>query len=106
MENGRQWFKKGLTVVFGLMFGLSMGQAQANMKEMKAYKEAYPDTKPKCIDCHSVAMPKKGDGEGSLNAYGKAVVAEAKKAAAEAAEVTAETFKAVGKIEDFKGETK
>lgn len=77
--------------------------AQADMKEMKTYKEAFPDVKVKCVDCHKDAMPKKDDGMHDVNAYGEAVIAEAKKAAAQDdAKPTVETYKSVGKIEDFK----
>jgi hypothetical protein len=70
-----------------------------------------------------VALPKKDDGQHENNDYGKAVIAEAQKedaaatvkeeakeaaneAAKESAEkefkITADTYKKVGKIEDFK----
>lgn len=101
--------------VSGLMAGVAMvsmifaGAAQADMKEMKKYKEAIPGATVKCIDCHTDAMPKKDDGKHELNEYGKAVMTEAKveaeaAKAAEAAEVepTVETYKKVGAIADFK----
>jgi len=34
----------------------------ADMSQIKAYKENYPDAHPKCIDCHVDKMPKKDDG--------------------------------------------
>ena len=77
--------------------------ARADMKEMKIYKETYPGAKVKCVDCHADAMPKKDDGKHELNAYGKAVIDEAKKEAAkDAVHSTTETYKKVGKVEDFK----
>ena len=77
--------------IFTLLF-LSCGvQAQASMKELKAYKEAFPDAKAKCANCHVAAMPKKGAA--TLNAYGQAAMA---------ANPNAETFKKLGKAEDFK----
>ncbi len=76
--------------------------AKADLKEIKNYKEAYPETKPKCIDCHVDAMPKKDDGKHELNAYGTAVIAEAKKDAAADTKSTPATYTKVGKIEDFK----
>ena len=74
--------------------------AHANMTQIKAYKDAYADSKPKCIDCHVDKMPKKDDGAHELNDYGKAVVKAAKDAKLDKA--TADTYKSVGKIEDFK----
>jgi len=67
--------------------------AQANMAQIKAYKDAYPDTKPKCIDCHVDKMPKKDDGAHELNDYGKSVAK-----AAGAVKPTADAYKKVGPI--------
>ena len=64
--------------------------AYANVKQIKAYKEAFPDEKPKCSHCHVSEKPKKEDGEHDLNAYGK-------KAKELKAEPDAETYKAIGK---------
>ena len=72
--------------------------AQANMTQIKAYKEAFADAKPKCIDCHVDKMPKK-DGAHDPNDYGKAVLTAAKAAGVESP--TADTYKKVGTIEDF-----
>ena len=83
-----------MAAVCGLVFS---GKAQANLNMIKEYKIAYPDTKLKCIDCHTAALPKKDDGQHDWNDYGLAV----KKAAGDQ-KPTADTFKAVGKIEDFK----
>lgn len=71
--------------------------AHADIKQIKAYKEAFPESKPKCIECHVDEKPKKDDGAHEANDYGKAVVA-----AAGAEEPTADAYKTVGKIEDFK----
>ncbi len=71
--------------------------AQANLTQLKAYKEAYPDTHPKCVDCHVDKMPKKEDGQHDPNDYGKAVIK-----AAGTEKPTVDTYKKVGKIEDFK----
>ena len=100
-----------LIVTVGVVF-LS-ATAQADIKQIKAYKEAFPEAKLKCIDCHVTALPKKEDGQHENNDYGKAVLVEAQKEAAkveaakeEAAEEevkpTADTYKTVGKIEEFK----
>jgi hypothetical protein len=85
--------KKGMILFIGLAVVLGMATAQANMKEMKVYKEAFPDAKIKCIDCHVDAMPKKDAGKHDLNAYGKAIVKS---------EVTVDMFKKLGTVEDFK----
>lgn len=69
--------------------------AQADIKEIKKYKEAFPESKPKCIECHATEKPKKDDGQHEVNDYGKAVIEKSK-------ETTADTYKEVGKIEDFK----
>ena len=76
---------------------LITASAYAGIRQIKAYKEAFPDAKPKCIDCHVDQFPKKDDGQHDLNDYGKVVV----KAAGGEVPV-ADTYKTVGKIEDFK----
>lgn len=76
-----------LTILF-VLFALT--PAWANIKQLKAYKEAYPDEKPTCSHCHVAEKPKKADGEHDLNDYGKKVVAI--KAAP-----TAEDYKTAGK---------
>ena len=100
--------KKVMVFLMGVVFLSWMAPAQASLKEVKTYKEAFPEAKPKCIGCHMTAMPKKDDGQHELNDYGQAVMAEAQKEAAakeaaqEEVKPTADTYKAVGKIEDFK----
>jgi len=79
-------------IVFSLISLSCASQAHADMKDMKAYKEAFPDSKVKCITCHTVAIPQKGFKD--LNAYGEAAMA--------AASSTAETYRKLGKAEDFK----
>lgn len=88
-----------LTVILatGLVFALGSIYAKADLKQIKAYKEAFADAKPKCIECHVDEKPKKDDGQHEANDYGKAVVK-----AAGTEKPTAETYKTVGKIEDFK----
>ncbi|MEI8012580.1 MAG: hypothetical protein WCI27_08930 [Candidatus Omnitrophota bacterium] len=76
--------------------------ARADIAEIKKYKEAFPETKLKCIDCHVDAMPKKDEGAHAWNDYGLAVIAQAKKDAVKEGEPTVETYSHVGKIEDFK----
>ena len=89
------------TITFGIisMFILWAVPAHADLSQIKAYKETYPDAKPKCIDCHVDKMPKKDDGQHDNNDYGKAAVAAAKKAGLD--KPTADTYKALGSIEDF-----
>ena len=63
--------------------------ASADMKQLKAYKDAFPEESAKCTNCHTATMPKK-DGDHAMNAYGQKVVAIS-------ATPTAETYKAAGK---------
>ena len=76
-----------LSFIFALVLVLP---ASANVKMIKAYKEAYPDEKPKCQHCHVDEKPKKEDGKHDMNAYGKKVMEIAK-------EPTAETYRKAGK---------
>lgn len=64
--------------------------AWADIKQVKIYKEAFPEEKPKCACCHTDKMPKKDDGKHDLNDYGKKVKALAN-------EPTAENYQAAGK---------
>jgi len=86
-------------IISGIALGalLMSTYAFAALRDIKAYKEIYPDAKLKCSDCHALEHPKKEDGQHDLNDYGKAVVK-----AAGTAIPTAEVYKTVGKIEDFK----
>lgn len=68
--------------------------SRADIAQIKVYKEAYPDSKPKCIDCHTTALPKK-DADHELNDYGKKVKDLAEKP-------TADDYKKAGSIEDSK----
>ena len=78
-------------LVFSLVFVAGAVQSFASMKELKAYKKAFPEAKAKCATCHTAAMPKENASE--LNAYGEAAMS---------ATPNAETFKKLGKAEDFK----
>lgn len=69
-----------------------------NIRQIKAYKEVFPDAKPKCIDCHVDAIPKKDAGKHELNDYGKKV-----KETNTAPDV--ETYKKIGKRSDFKSDS-
>jgi len=91
---------KKITFLILAAIMLGAGLAQADMAQRKAYIATFPDATPKCIDCHADKMPKKDDGAHDPNAYGKAVIDAAR--AAKLDVPTADTYKAVGKIEDFK----
>ncbi len=99
-----------LLVMFSVLAAgslLTTSTAQADMKQIKVYKEAYPDAKLTCINCHDLQLPKKAEGEHENNDYGKAVLAEAVKdtpavAAGEEVVPTVDTYKKVGPIENFK----
>ena|SRR3989338_7451845 len=84
--------------VIGVCFVLGTSAAHANLKQIKVYKEAFPDAKVKCSDCHVDEKPKKDKGLHEWNDYGKAVL---NAVAAPGEKPTAETFKKVGSIEDF-----
>lgn len=79
--------------IFTLVFLSCMVRAQAGSEEIKAYKAAFPDAQLKCAVCHSVAMPR--TGAAGLNDYGQAVLAAN-------LNPTVETFRQLGKAEDFK----
>ena len=84
------------TIVFLILTGFilwSVPAANASLNQIKAYKETYPDSKPKCVDCHVDKIPKKDDGQHELNDYGKAVVK-----AAGTEKPSADTYKKAGPI--------
>ena len=59
----------------GLFILIATLPALANVKQVKVYKEAFPDEKPKCACCPVDEKPKKEDGQHDLNAYGKKALA-------------------------------
>ena len=83
----------------GFIFLAGAVPARANLKEIKAYKEAFPDTKPKCINCHEAEKPKKDKGLHESNDYGKAAIKLDP-------HPTAETFKQLGSFDDFQKKAK
>ena len=91
MKKNKDRWEMFFGLIFSLVFLSCATQGYAGLKEMKAYKEAFPGTQVKCSACHSAAMPKKGAA--GLNAYGQAALA---------AGPTAETFKKLGTAENFK----
>jgi len=86
---------KTVAVFLGFVVWISLlsSSASANVKEMKAYKEAFPGTQAKCAVCHIAPLPKK-DAVG-LNDYGQAFQK------AERAPAIASVQK-LGKAENFK----
>ena len=86
--------KKQATVLAAGIFLFMAGAAMANVGEIKIYKEAFPEAKPKCQFCHVDALPKKDDGRHELNAYGKKIKEVS-------ATPTAETYTTVGEFEKF-----
>ncbi len=81
-----------ICVLFFAAVSMNSTIAQANVKQIKAYKEAYPDAKPKCTGCHTAAVPKKDEGMHDLNDYGK-------KAAGIKTEPDAAAYTTAGSIE-------
>ncbi len=63
--------------------------AGADMNQVKVYKEAFPEEKPKCNYCHIDALPKKDPGKHDLNEYGL-------KAKGTLESPTVETYKSLG----------
>ena len=97
---------KNLVFSLVVLLGIVLSNwAQADSTVIKAYKTAFPDTHPKCMDCHLPSFP----WEHPWNAYGQTI-----KKAINAAGVPnvptgndiskiVDVFKQVGKVEDFKG---
>lgn len=90
--------KMGLIPGLGFMFVVAANTfAMADVEQVKLYKAAFPDAKPKCIFCHVDKLPKKDEGMHEPSAYGKKV-REA------ATEITADIYKQVGTFEDFEAQ--
>jgi hypothetical protein len=104
--NSVKRFIFSMVVLAGFVFSIT---AQADVIVYKAYKQTFPDTHPKCIDCHVDAMPKKAEGGHEWNAYGEAVKKAINAAGlpdvptSENIDQIAGIIKQAGKIEDFKG---
>ena len=79
-------------LVFSSVLLFASGVAFANLQQVKIYKEAFPDDKPKCTSCHVDKTPKKDDGKYEWNEYGLKV-----KKIKEHPDV--DTYKTVGKNE-------
>ena len=80
-----------LSIISGFVFFIA-APVWANVKEIKLYKEAFPDAeKPKCIGCHMIEKPKK-EGDHELNEYGKKIQTAT-------ADPTVEAVKKVGPIQ-------
>lgn len=69
----------------------------ANVDQIKLYKAAYPDSKPKCIFCHIDKLPKKDEGMHEHNAYGNKILETD-------AKPTVDTYIKVGTFEDFEAQ--
>ena len=89
---------KKLSIAFAVLFIFAavVHVAQANVKQLKAYREVYPDYKPKCSYCHVDEKPKKDDGKHDLNAYGQKLQELMNGEA-----LTEEMIRGVGSHEDF-----
>ena len=83
-------FRQLFFLVIALLVFLIVSPAWANVKQIKAYKEAYPDEKPKCACCHVDKKPSKEEGKHEPNDYGKKVIALSKAP-------TADNYKEAGK---------
>ena len=71
----------------------------ANVKQLKTYREVYPDYKPKCNYCHIEEKPSKDEGKHELNAYGQEL-----QKLMNGEDLTKEMVESVGNHEDFKPE--
>ncbi len=90
--------KMGLICGFVFVFVVAGNTlAMANVAQVKLYKTAYPEAQPKCTFCHVDKLPKKDEGLHEWNAYGLKVKETAK-------EITEETYKKVGTVEDFEAQ--
>jgi len=85
---------KNITFLILVGFLIWAIPAHADIAQIKAYKEIYPNAKPKCMNCHVDKMPKKEDGAHENNDYGKSAVKAAKAAGLD--KPTADTYKAIG----------
>ena len=83
--------KKKILLMAAFVFLCSYSLARADVQQIKVYKEAFPDAKPKCLFCHVDALPKKDDGKHELSAYGKKIKEIS-------ATPTAETYKKAGPV--------
>lgn len=81
-------------LVFGVTLILGVKPVQANVNNIKIYKEAFPGSKPQCIFCHVDKIPKKDDGMHDLSAYGTKIKESAE-------EITVESVTQVGAYENF-----
>ena len=87
----RVWRVSAVVMMLAL---IHTGTAQANLKDIKAYKEVYPNVKLKCTDCHMVVRGDDPDNPMDLNPYGKAAMLLEKFP-------TAERYRKIGRLEDF-----
>ena len=99
---------KSLVFSLAILLGFVLSNTvQADSTVIKAYKTAFHDAHPKCINCHLASVP----WEHPWNAYGQTVKKTIN--AAGVADVPTgndigkivDVFKKIGRIEDFKGAT-
>jgi len=86
--------KFGLLVMLAVVWSVS--NASANPKQLKTYREVFPEFKPKCFYCHVDKVPKKADGKHDLNAYGLKL-----QELMGGEKLTAEMIQSVGNHEEF-----
>ena len=92
--NVREIRKASMTLVLTFVFLVAtVTAAMANLEQIKLYKTAFPDEKPKCTTCHVDKTPKKEDGKHEWNEYGQKL----KKVKTPP---DADTYKTVGKNEN------
>ncbi len=83
-----------MSFLAGIFILAGVNTAGANTDQIKIYKNVFPGSAPKCINCHVDKLPKKDEGKHDLSAYGLKI-----KAAGE--EISEESYKKVGAIEAF-----
>ena len=99
---------KNLMVSLVILLGVILSNhAQADSTVIKAYKVAFPDAHPNCMNCHLASVP----WEHPWNAYGqtvkKAINAAGVGDVPKANDISkiADVLKQIGRVEDFKGAT-
>jgi len=96
---------KSLVVSLTISLGFALSStANADPTVIKAYKTTFPNSNPKCMDCHLPSFP----WEHPWNPYGKVVKKAINTVGVQDVpkendiHKIADVFKQIGKIEDFK----